>query len=60
MTVLDEKLEQYEKTFDDVFPTIPLLQNNSDEAVIAMIDRCIAANKDVYDIGILSLDNVEY
>lgn len=56
MTELDVALELYEKTFDDSFPTIPLLMENSDEKVVGIINKCISENKDVYDMGYLSLD----
>lgn len=50
-------IELYEKKFNTSFPTIPLLWGNrSDEEVIEMIDKCIAENKDVYEMGYLSLD----
>lgn len=56
MKKLNEALNLYEKTFDDSFPTIPLLMHNSDEKVIEIINNCIKENKDVYDMGYLSLD----
>lgn len=57
MTELDKALEYYEKVFDDSFPTIPLLIENSDEKVLEIINKCIRENKDVYELGYLSLDN---
>lgn len=61
MAELDKALELYEKTFDDTFPTIPLMMENSDEKVVEIINSCISENKDVYDMGYLSLDsNVIY
>lgn len=56
MGKIDKALELYEKTFDDSFPTIPLLIENSDEKVIEIINNCISENKDVYDMGYVSLD----
>ena len=56
MTELDTALKLYEKTFDDSFPTIPLLMDNSDEKVVEIINKCISENKDVYDMGYLTLD----
>lgn len=56
MNKLDEALELYEKKFDDSFPTIPLLLQKSDEEVIEIINKCINEDKDVYDMGYLSLD----
>ncbi|MEG2322808.1 MAG: hypothetical protein RSB80_00460 [Anaerovoracaceae bacterium] len=57
MTGLNAALELYEKAFDDSFPTIPLLMENSDEKVVEIINKCISENKDVYDMGYLSLDS---
>lgn len=45
MTELDATLELYEKTFDDSFPTIPLLMDNSDEKVVEIINKCISKIK---------------
>lgn len=59
MNKLDKALNLYEKTFDDSFPTIPLIMENSDEKVIEIINNCISNKKDVYDMGYLSL-NVYY
>lgn len=56
MTKLNEALELYEKTFDDSFPTIPLLMDNSDDEVVGMINKCISEHKDVYDMGYLLID----
>ena len=56
MTELNKALKLYEKTFNDSFPTIPLLMENSDEKVLEIIGNCIAKKKDVYDMGYLSLD----
>lgn len=56
MTELDAALKLYEQIFDDSFPTIPLLMDNSDEKVVEIINKCISENKDVYDMGYLSLD----
>lgn len=56
MNKLDKALNLYEKTFDDSFPTIPLLLERSDEEVIEIIGKCIDENKDVYDMNYLSLD----
>ncbi|MEG1085216.1 MAG: hypothetical protein RSD88_02720 [Anaerovoracaceae bacterium] len=57
MNKLDTALELYDKTFDGSFPTIPLLMENSDEKVVEIINKCISENKDVYDMGYLSLDS---
>lgn len=45
------------KTFDDSFPTIPLLMDKSKTEVVEIINKCISEGKDVYDLGYLSLDN---
>lgn len=50
------KMEEYEKKFGDSFPTMPLMYGKTKEEMIEIIDRCIRENKDVYELGILSLD----
>lgn len=56
---LQKALEQYKKKFNDDFPTIPFY-NKEDEEIIDIIDECIEANKDVYDLGYLFLDDIMY
>ena len=51
----DKKLAEYRATFNDQFPTFVLAFLGYDE-MSAMIDSCIAAGKDAYDIGYLTLD----
>lgn len=53
---LQKALERYEKKFNDSFPTIPF-SSRKDEEIIDIIDECIEENKDVYDLGYLSLDD---
>lgn len=50
---LQKALDEYKKKFNDDFPTIPFVGNRPDEEVIEIIDECIEANKDVYDLGYL-------
>lgn len=57
MKELDKALELYETTFDDSFPTIPLLMDKSKAEVMEIINKCVSAGKDVYDMGYLSLDD---
>ena len=59
MNELEKAFERYKKNFDDDFPTIPF-DSKKDEEIIDIIDECIEANKDVYDIGYLSLDDIMY
>ena len=54
---IDKALEQYEKTFDDSFPMFTFMCT-SESDVIEMINKCISENKDVYEMGYLSLDTV--
>ena len=56
---LQKALERYEKKFNDSFPTIPF-SSREDEEIIDIIDECIEENKDVYDLGYLSLDDIMY
>jgi len=56
---LQKALERYKKKFNDDFPTIPF-ESQEDEEIIDIIDECIEENKDVYDLGYLSLDDIMY
>lgn len=57
---LKKAYEKYKKKFNDDFPTIPLAESMSEEEIMAMIDECISNNKDVYDMGYLSSDDILY
>lgn len=56
---LQKELERYKKKFNDDFPTIPF-DSLEDEEIIDIIDECIEENKNVYDLGYLSLDDIMY
>lgn len=56
MTELDTARKLYEKKFDDSFPMIPMIGTAPDE-IVKIIHKCISENKDVYDMGYLSLDD---
>lgn len=56
---LQKALERYKKKFNDDFPTIPF-DSREDVEIIDIIDECIEENKDVYDLGYLSLDDIMY
>lgn len=56
---LQKALEWYKEKFNDDFPTIPF-ESQEDEEIIDIIDECIEENKDVYDLGYLSLDDIMY
>lgn len=56
---LQKALERYKKKFNDDFPTIPF-DSRKDAEIIDIIDECIEENKDVYDLGYLSLDDIMY
>lgn len=55
--MIDEKLNLYEKTFGDSFPTYPLCLTKSDEEIIKIIDDCLDQEKTVYELGYLKEDN---
>lgn len=58
---LEAKMEQYEKAFGESFPTYPLMLTRTDEEIIDIIDQCLKAGKDVYELGILMDDpDVKY
>lgn len=50
-------LELYENTFDDSFPTIPM-SGRTEEEMIDIINKCVAAKKDVYEMGYLDIKAV--
>lgn len=52
-----QALDLYKKTFDDSFPTIPM-SGRTEEEMIDMINKCISAKKDVYDMGYLDIEAV--
>lgn len=54
---LIQALELYENTFDDSFPTIPM-SGRTEEEMIDMINKCVSAKKDVYDMGYLDIEAV--
>lgn len=61
MDKLEEKMNQYEDAFGESFPTYPLMLTRTDDEIIAIIDRCLDAGKDVYEMGILKDDpDVKY
>lgn len=55
MKELDEALDRYEKKFDDSFPMFSMRGTPLKE-VVKIINECIEKNKDVYDLGYLTLD----
>lgn len=58
---MDEKLKEYSERFDDGFPMIPLAWGRSDEEVIELIDKCLEAGKDAYEMELVELDDdLEY
>ena len=57
MKRLDKAQKLYEKKFNDVFPTFSFMGTEPDE-LIQMINECVAAEKEAYDIGYISLDAI--
>lgn len=52
-----QALGLYEKAFDDFFPTVPM-SGYTEEEMIDIINKCISAKKDVYDMGYLDIEAV--
>lgn len=50
-------LNQYENFFGNGFPTIPLMRGRTEKEIIAIIERCIEEEKDVYELGYVNLDD---
>ena len=57
---LQKALDEYKEKFNDDFPTIPLAESLTDTEIIEMINECVEENKDVYDLGYLQLDDIQY
>lgn len=55
MNELDKAQKLYEEKFNDIFPTFPFMGIEPEE-LLKMINECIVANKDAYDMGYVSLD----
>ena len=53
MDEFDKKIMEYNKRFEDGFPMMPLAWGRTEEQVIKIIDHCLKANKDVYELGYL-------
>lgn len=49
-----EKCDEYCERFGDVFPTIPSL--GTDEECIEIINRCLAENKTIEELGYITYD----
>lgn len=61
MKELEKYLKKYAKTFGEGFPTYQLARGRSPEEVIEIIKRCIDVKKDVYELGLVTLDeDTEY
>lgn len=56
MEELKMKMDEYESLFNDSFPTFCFM-HLSPEGMIEVIDRCLNAEKDVYEMGILQDDH---
>lgn len=58
--MLDNWLKKYAEKFNDGFPMIPLGWGRTESEVIEMIKNCISSNKDVYEMGFVQEEEVEY
>lgn len=56
--MLEEKLKMYEDAFGDCFPTFCFMSYGDDE-IIKIIDSCLDAEKDVYEMGYLKEANMD-
>ena len=50
MNEIERLLEEYEKRFDDMFPTVPF-SGRTDAEIVKIIKDCLSKNKDVYELG---------
>lgn len=53
---LEKALDLYFIKFNDNFPTVPLMAGRDENGVIKIIRECVDKEKDVYELGYLSLD----
>lgn len=61
MNDLEKKMQKYTQVFGEAFPMIPLGWGRSDAEIIAIIDKCLKENKDVYELGYVEDDlNIDY
>lgn len=49
--MIDELMEKYLDMFGDSFPTMILARGKTDEETAEMIQSCIDAGKDVFEMG---------
>lgn len=54
---LVKALDEYERIFDDSFPTLPLCHLSGQE-MKEIVDRCISEKKDVYELGYLDINAI--
>lgn len=55
MSDLELKMNEYEKTFGESFPSFNFT-DRSPEDIVKIIDRCMDEEKDVYELGYISED----
>ena len=58
--MIGEYLERYEKAFGDRFPMYQLGRGRDDAEIISIIESCLKANKDVYQLVLLEDDDEVY
>lgn len=51
--IIMDSLKAYNRRFPDGFPTIPLLQSKGEAWCMKIIQHCLDAGKDVYEMGYL-------
>lgn len=57
---LFEWMNKYFKAFGEGFPTYQIMRGRSDEEGIAIIKQCLEEKKDVYELGLATLDEDTY
>lgn len=53
--MLDERLKMYEDAFGESFPTFNFMHMNDDQ-IGQIIDSCLSAGKDAYELGYVKDD----
>ena len=53
---VDEYLQKYVDVFGEGFPLYQLGRTNTDEEIIAIIEKCLNEHKTAYELGIVTDD----
>ena len=61
MREIDKWIIEYNKVFEDGFPSFQIMRSRTEPETIKIIKDCLEQGKDAYELGYLSDDNdVQY